>query len=341
MSQGWVECVGHADRSAFDLKVHTAATKVELIAREIYPAPREEDVVVVKANKGLMGKHFKGDNAAVVAALEELQASIPAALALEAALAAGGSAPLPIEGGSKTVTLTRDMLSLAVERKKVSEKKYVPNVIEPSFGIGRIITGVFEHCFYVRPGDEQRAVLAFPPAVAPCKVLLLPLDGRISAEAIAPLAAALTAAGLANAVDDSGASVGRRYARADEVGTPFAVTFDHQTAADGAVTLRERDSTMQVRLPVAEVAAAVGDVVAGRRSWAQVTAAFTVIVRGDATEEEGGGGGGGGGGAPAAPVNTAGGFTLPEGGVSQTGSRGVKVEGQGRTFGRFARPADL
>ena len=51
MSQGWVECVGHADRSAFDLKVHSKVTKVELVAREIYPEPREEDVVVLKHNK--------------------------------------------------------------------------------------------------------------------------------------------------------------------------------------------------------------------------------------------------------------------------------------------------
>jgi glycyl-tRNA synthetase len=339
MSQGWVECVGHADRSAFDLKVHTAATKVELIAREIYPAPREEDVVVMKANKGLMGKHFKGDNASVVAALEEVLGSIPAALALEAALAGAGSAPLHIDGGAKTVTLTRDMLSFAVERKRVSERKYVPNVIEPSFGIGRIITGVFEHCFYVRPGDEQRAVLAFPPAVAPCKVLLLPLDGRVSADALAPLAGALTAAGLAAAVDDSGASVGRRYARADEVGTPFAVTFDHQTAGDGAVTLRERDSTAQVRLPVGDVVAVVGDVVAGRRTWAQIMGAFPVVTRGENVEGEGAGGGGGGGGGGV--VSTAGGFTLPAGATTKTGTRGVTVEGEGRTFGRFARPADL
>lgn len=65
MASGWVECAGHADRSAYDLEVHSKATRTELVAKKSYPEPIMREVVVLKANKGLMGKQFRQENAAV------------------------------------------------------------------------------------------------------------------------------------------------------------------------------------------------------------------------------------------------------------------------------------
>lgn len=73
MSSGWIECVGIADRSAYDLKVHTKATKVDLVAREVFPEPKEMEVVTLKLNNGLLGKTFKLDNAHVVEALNAVR----------------------------------------------------------------------------------------------------------------------------------------------------------------------------------------------------------------------------------------------------------------------------
>jgi glycyl-tRNA synthetase len=156
------------------------------------------------------------------------------------------------------------------ERKRVSERKFVPNVIEPSFGIGRILTGIFEHNFYIREGDEQRCVLSFRPSVAPFKVVVLTLDGRIDRTRVVPIAASLTSSGLSAFIDDSGASVGKRYSRADEIGVPFALTFDHASLEDGAVTLRERDSCAQIRLPIADVVRVVRALVDESETWAAV-----------------------------------------------------------------------
>lgn len=345
MSQGWVECVGHADRSAFDLKVHSKATKVELVAREIYPEPREETVMFVKSEKGLMGKTFGKEMVGVMAAIEELCLDVPRATAWGIALATSGSAVVTLASGS-TITVTSVMLSVVPELKKISERKYVPNVIEPSFGIGRIITGVWEHTFYVRSGgDEQRAVLALPPAVAPYKVVLLPLDARIDATAhVAPIASKLNSLGLAALIDDSGASIGKRYARADEVGTPYACTVDHQSVGDGAVTLRERDSTAQVRLPAADVPHVVRALCEGA-AWADVTGRYPSAKRAD--DEDTVANGGAGATAAAATtassniVSTTGGLTVGNGKVTLTGTVGVTVEGGARSYGRFARPADL
>ncbi|KAH9266297.1 hypothetical protein BASA83_010681 [Batrachochytrium salamandrivorans] len=108
--------------------------------------------------------------------------------------------------------VTADMLSITRKTIKINVREYTPSVIEPSFGIGRILYALLEHSYYVREGDEQRAVFKFPAAV-----------------------------------DDSTGSIGRRYARNDELGTPFAITIDFQTVNDKTVTLRERDTTKQIR----------------------------------------------------------------------------------------------
>jgi len=160
----------------------------------------------------------------------------------------------------------------------------VPNVVEPSFGIGRIITGILEHTFSTREGDEQRAVLSFPPAIAPYKVIVLPLDARIPrAGHVQELASALTALGLSTNIDDSSASIGKRYSRADEVGVPYAITVDHDTLANlpASVTVRERDSCAQVRVPVAEVVAVLRRLVEGAQVWADVKAAYPLVTSGE------------------------------------------------------------
>ena len=112
MSSGWVECVGIADRSAYDLMVHARATKTELVAREAYAEPIEVDAVLVKLNRGVIGRTLKADAAAVADALTALTEDADGARALdmEAALAATGSAPLTL-GGDRTLTITRDMVS--------------------------------------------------------------------------------------------------------------------------------------------------------------------------------------------------------------------------------------
>lgn len=76
--------------------------------------------------------------------------------------------------------------------------------------------------------------------------------------------------GISSRVDDSGATIGKRYSRNDELGTPFGVTIDFQTVKDGSVTLRERDSTRQVRADEARILEAVQSMVNDSKSWSDV-----------------------------------------------------------------------
>jgi glycyl-tRNA synthetase len=80
----------------------------------------------------------------------------------------------------------------------------------------------------------------------------------------------LRSAGISSRVDDSSASIGKRYSRNDELGTPFGITVDFQTVQDQTVTLRERDSTKQVRAEADKIIAAVHDLVDGKKTWDEV-----------------------------------------------------------------------
>lgn len=161
MSYGWIECVGIADRSAYDLTSHASATGKELSAREKLDSPiTEQAFVLAKKATALIGKDFKASAKAVQAALGALASAELEALSAKAA--AEGSAQLSLADGS-SVSLTSAHLEGKVESKTVHERVYVPNVVEPSFGIDRLLTAIYEHSYYVR--------CARPPAAAAVSAL--------------------------------------------------------------------------------------------------------------------------------------------------------------------------
>lgn len=154
-------------------------------------------------------------------------------------------------------------------------REYTPNVIEPSFGIGRIFYSLIEHIYWSRPGDEARGVLSFPPKIAPTKVLIVPLSGNSDfASIVTVLSVKIRRAGISNRVDNSSTSIGKRYARNDELGTPFGVTVDFQSLKDGTITLRERDGMKQIRGTQDEVIEIVRRILDGDSTFDDALAKF-------------------------------------------------------------------
>jgi glycyl-tRNA synthetase len=140
---------------------------------------------------------------------------------------------------------------------EATKEKYIPHCIEPSLGVDRLMLALICSAYAQdEVGGEKRSLLKFNPKVAPIKVAVLPLVKN--KEALVSVARQLfddlqKRRGWNCSWDASGA-IGRRYRRADEVGTPFCVTVDFDTIEkDNAVTIRERDSTQQVRIPMDEV----------------------------------------------------------------------------------------
>jgi len=287
LSYGWTECVGHADRAAYDLRVHSEATNVDLTAVRYLNPPRDVEYAKVEPNKKVLGKAFKKEAAVVIKAVEDMP--VDDAVKIGEALAAGENVDLP--HGDQTFTLTPEMLKISRDRKTVHVENYYPNVIEPSFGIGRILHAVLEHTFYLRGAEEDedkkvekgavdRTVFRFNPLVAPVKCGVCPVRKVPAQEEKAlEIADELVETGLYSQTDVSSTAIGKKYARFDEIGIPFVITVDPQTLEDGSITLRERDSQEQIRVPdVNSVLKLAQQLCTGLTKWSEVVEQYGLFV---------------------------------------------------------------
>ncbi|MBO4540900.1 MAG: glycine--tRNA ligase, partial [Bacilli bacterium] len=133
-----------------------------------------------------------------------------------------------------------------------TNERYIPYVIEPSMGLDRLVlmTLVDSYDEEALEGGDSRIVMHLSPAVAPYKIAVLPLSKKLSEKAMEIL-------GILNkrfsCTFDETASIGKRYRRQDEIGTPYCVTIDFQTAEDQCVTIRERDSMKQIRMSILDL----------------------------------------------------------------------------------------
>lgn len=136
----------------------------------------------------------------------------------------------------------------------VTNEKFVPYCIEPSLGADRLTLAFLCDAFDEEEleNGETRNVLRFHPALAPVKAAVLPLSKKLSEDAMAVHA---ELSKYFNTQYDESQSIGKRYRRQDEIGTPFCITYDFDSQEDQQVTVRHRDSMEQVRMPIAEVVA--------------------------------------------------------------------------------------
>lgn len=286
MSYGWIECVGHADRACYDLVQHSKRTGVPMVASERLPEPIQVERAVCEANKKLLGPRFKMEQKTVLALIEALQGEQLAAF--KQTIEADGKATLTSEDGTKTYEVTADLVSFSTEKCTIVETKYTPSVIEPSYGIGRILYAVLEHAFSQRENDVQRCVMAFRPTVAPIKVGIYRLVNNPPFDVVVGrIKDLLHNENITCKVDSSSGTVGRRYARADELGIPFGITVDFQTLLDNSVTVRDRDSMSQVRVPFSSLLGLLQQLVTEKISWEAVKQRFMVVAAGAEDEEEG------------------------------------------------------
>ncbi|KAL7961679.1 hypothetical protein V8C34DRAFT_273348 [Trichoderma compactum] len=272
-STGWVECVGCADRSAYDLTVHAKKTGAPLVVRERLDEPKVIEEWQIDIQKKKFGPLFKKDAKTVETALEATSQEQREKLAKE--LTETGKIVLAVEGiADGKAVIDKDSVVVEFRKRVENTREFTPNVIEPSFGIGRILYSLIEHNFWTRAsegGDESRGVLSFPPTVAPTKVLLVPLSSNPQFKpAVKALSQKLRSIGISSRVDDSSASIGKRYSRNDELGTPLGITVDFQTLQDGSITLRDRDSTTQVRAEESKILDAIKSLVDGSKNWETV-----------------------------------------------------------------------
>lgn len=242
-SYGWIECVGCADRSAYDLTVHAVRTGQPLVVREPLPEIKIEEKWAPEINKKKFGPTFRANQKIVESTIFALDQ--PRLECIKKEFDEQGKSDVQAADGNK-YELTPELLTIEKKTFKETKREFTPNVIEPSFGIGRILYALLEHSFYAREQDEGRTVLGFPPLVAPIKALVVPISNSKEFEPIIKdISLKLRKNGVASRVDDSSATIGKRYARNDELGTPYGITVDFATVKNKTITLRERDTTEQ------------------------------------------------------------------------------------------------
>jgi len=249
LSYGWTEIVGIADRGAWDLSRHIQFSNADMTAFKRFDEPQEVEREVIKAKYDALGPVFKGKSTKIGKALE----------AADPSKARGGHVTVEIDGGP--ITLESKYFEVAKVKEKVSGKKVIPHVIEPSHGLDRILYTCLEHA-YSQSADGY-IVLRLKPVVAPIKVGVFPLMCKDDLDTkAAEIDERLRMSGITTYFDDSG-SIGRRYARMDEAGTPWCITVDYDTLRDGSVTIRNRDTTEQVRIPAESAVSLVNALICG------------------------------------------------------------------------------
>jgi len=286
-SYGWIECVGIADRSCFDLEQHTKHAKVDLTAYELFAEPQISTQILATLDKKKMSGLYGKKTGAIIKQVDALGQIDRQAY--RERMDKEGQVQITIEG-EETIVLNKDVLSFSEKQVRTNGRNYVPSVIEPSFGIGRIIYCVLEHSYWVRKtvadqNDEEkgipRSVLSLPPAIAPYKAAVLPIrhNEKEYLDLSQDLVSRLTKNAVSYRVDTSGQSIGRRYCRCDDIGIPYAITVDNfsvVSASDkssdknGTVTLRERDSCEQCRVPIEEVSDVIANLISKQTVWSDV-----------------------------------------------------------------------
>ena len=160
-SYGWIECVGHADRSAYDLTVHAKKTGAPLCVREARSEPLRIEEWQIEIDRKKFGPKYKKDGKTVEAAIDALSQELRDKLSVE--LKNNGKIEIEVPGvGDGKVEIDKQLITIEKRIRVEHTREYTPNVIEPAFGIGRILYSLMEHVYWSRPGAETRGVSHSP-----------------------------------------------------------------------------------------------------------------------------------------------------------------------------------
>jgi len=236
---GWVEISGHAYRTDYDLSRHMQFSGEDMRVYRELKKPEEVIKKRVVIDQELLREYFGLDTPRVLQALRKLSVE-----EVEKILREG---EVLVEGFKVPARVFRT----EEVKEVVRGRRFIPHVVEPSFGAERLLLVVLDKAYSEEGG---RVVLKLPPKLAPYKLAVFPLIPK--EESLRMLARKIyhdaVKAGLTVIYDEDG-SIGRRYARVDEIGVPYAVTVDYQSLEDNTVTIRFRDSREQVRIKSDEV----------------------------------------------------------------------------------------
>lgn len=244
LSYGWIEITGIADRGCWDLSRHSEFSGADLTHFKKFDEPKETETDKIRANHKLLGPKFK-DKAKKIAEL--MESKDPSDIR---------NGKLIFDADGEEIVLDKEFFEVVRVKEKISGERVIPHVIEPSHGLDRIFYSVLEQSFAYDKEGESNTVMKLMPEVAPIKVGIFPLMEKDGLDTLAEeIYNTVHSAGTEAYYDGSG-TIGKRYARMDEIGTPWCITVDYESLEGpdkGTVTIRDRDTAEQRRIPIDSV----------------------------------------------------------------------------------------
>ncbi len=237
VDEEWLECIGVANRQDYDLKSHSVTNSLQVKSDEM------ENKLVVIANNGLINKTYKKDAKKLLTYLNNLDQTMMEEL--ENNINTSVSYIVSID--DVNYELNKQLVQIRTDE---INKTYYPHVIEPSFGFDRLLYTVLEHNFWTRPDKETRYVLSLNPKISPYDIAVLQLSNKPDLLESVNTIVNILKSKYKIYTDTSGTAIGKKYVRTDVIGINYAITVDFQSMIDQLVTVRERDSMVQQRIPI-------------------------------------------------------------------------------------------
>lgn len=248
----WLECVGCADRGSFDLESHAKGSGQKLQFRKQLDEPITNKKLRITPNIKSIASKFKGMTSTIIKFIEGLSQEQIICIQNDNVI------------NGDNFTIDSGMFEIKEEVEKIMYEDFYPHVIEPSFGIDRLIYSIFEQNFSIRvnnnpkndnpKNDNLRMVLSLEAKLTPYNVAVFPLLKKVDLINVAiNINNILKENGIKYFYDNSSTKIGKKYVRSDEIGIKYAITIDYDTLDDNTVTIRERDSMEQIRIKICDI----------------------------------------------------------------------------------------
>lgn len=245
VSGSWLECVGCADRGCYDLTAHG-----ELSAKRKFIEPKKIKKIIIKPNVSQIKNSYSNSNEikTYFRDLDQNSAIIFTDLMKNCELNFTWTI------NNTDYVFTKLMFDIEEKNVMLTHESFIPHIIEPSFGIDRLLYAVLEQNIWQREINERRYVLSLPKCLSVYNVAVFPLHKKEEMSEIADeIRAKMVQHGYKCYIDDSGVAIGKRYVRCDEIGVEYVITIDPGSIKTGMVTIRYRDSMEQIMVHTSEI----------------------------------------------------------------------------------------
>lgn len=250
VNNDWLECVGCADRGSFDLENHSKYSFVKNTAqRQLNQHIKYKNTKII-FNKKNIASVYKERSPIIIDYLNSLSNEQLIGFKKDMDL----YSKVKFSVSNKDYELDSKMISFEEEELYKTYEEYIPHVIEPSFGIDRLLYSIFEQNFWIRDEDEQRGVLSLPVLLQPYDISVQPLSkNKELSDLTNSIINKLILDGMKVHLDKSSTNIGKRYSRIDEIGIKYVLTVDFDSLKDNMVTIRERDNMIQKRVNISDL----------------------------------------------------------------------------------------